>query len=208
MNEGHTTSVVQKYLDELAGLHGEMAAEPIVQSLLGKSVNRLHLLCSTLLYRNYPRLLRPPLNLEPEELLGAVVERLIKALREVRPTTVRRFFALANQHIRWELNDLVRRLDEQASQVQLLESLLKAPPESSGSPLSANVRRIIETIENLPDEECEAFNLVRIQGMTQTEAATLLGVSAKTIQRRLNRSLVLLTSQLGDLHPQRAITDP
>jgi hypothetical protein len=38
--------------------------------------------------------------------------------------------------------------------------------------------------------------------MTQTDAAGLLGVSPKTIQRRLNRSLVLLTDWLGDL--QRA----
>jgi RNA polymerase sigma-70 factor (ECF subfamily) len=29
-----------------------------------------------------------------------------------RPTNVRQFFALANQHLRWELNDLARRLDE------------------------------------------------------------------------------------------------
>jgi len=34
-----------------------------------------------------------------------VVERLIKAMRGYRPQTVRHFFALANQHMRWELND-------------------------------------------------------------------------------------------------------
>jgi hypothetical protein len=42
--------------------------------------------------------------------LSAVVERLLKALRAARPQTVREFFALANQHMRWELNDLARRL--------------------------------------------------------------------------------------------------
>ena len=36
-------------------------------------------------------------------MLGAVVERLIKALREARPKDVCQFFALAGQHIRWEL---------------------------------------------------------------------------------------------------------
>ena len=36
-------------------------------------------LCATLLYRSYPRLTRPPANLQPDEMLGAVVERLIKA---------------------------------------------------------------------------------------------------------------------------------
>ena len=33
-------------------------------------------------------------------MLAAVVERLIKALREARPASVRQFFALAGQHMR------------------------------------------------------------------------------------------------------------
>jgi RNA polymerase sigma factor (sigma-70 family) len=60
---------------------------------------------------------------------------------------------------------------------------------------------MLEAIENLPEDEREVFSLVRIQGMTQTEAADVLGVSPKTVQRRLNRSLVLLTNQLADLQP-------
>jgi RNA polymerase sigma-70 factor (ECF subfamily) len=40
-----------------------------------------------------------------------VVERLLKALRAARPETVRQFFALAAQHMRWELDDLARRLE-------------------------------------------------------------------------------------------------
>jgi len=78
----------------------------VIRALIDTSVSRLHLLCRTLLLRSYPRLARPPLNLQSEEILGAVVDRLLKAMREVRPTTVRQFFALANQHMRWELNDL------------------------------------------------------------------------------------------------------
>ena len=35
----------------------------------------------------------------------AVVERLLKGMRSIHPRTVRQFFALANQHMRWELND-------------------------------------------------------------------------------------------------------
>ena len=54
-------------------------------------------------------------------MLSAVVERLLKALREARPTTVRQFFALACQHTRWELNDLARRLDTQPRAVEVLE---------------------------------------------------------------------------------------
>ena len=42
---------------------------------------------------------------------------------------------------------------------------------------------------------------MRIQGLTQSEAAEVLGVSTKTVQRRLNRALLLLTKRLDDLCP-------
>jgi RNA polymerase sigma factor (sigma-70 family) len=203
VDENHTTDVVQRYLDELAGVRGDSPAEPIVRELVASAVNRLHLLCGTLLFRSYPRLTLPPLNLRSEEMLSSVVERLLKAMRQVHPQTVRQFFALASQHMRWELNDLARRLDDQAPPVELRDSLVPAPPESAGSQVSPNARRMLEAIEGLPEEEREAFNLVRIQGLTQPEAADVLGVSAKTVQRRLNRGVMLLSEKLADLQPTR-----
>ena len=197
MSDEHTTAVVQRYLDELAG---DSPAEPVVRALLDGAVRRLHVLCATLLYRSYPRLAQPPLNLQVDELLGAVAERLLKALREARPHNVRQFFALANQHMRWELNDLARRLDDQPSAVELREGLVPAPA-SSGSGLTPNGRRMLEAIDSLPEDEREAFCLVRVQGMTQTEAAKLLDVSVATVKRRLNRGLRLLTEALADLRP-------
>src|SRR3954470_4027886 len=119
VDANRTTAAVQGYLDDLAGLQGDSPVEPVVRELLSKSVSRLHVLCATLLYRSYPRLTRPPLNLQPEEMLGAVVERLLKALRGVRPANVRQFFGLACQHIRWELNEMARRLDEQPAAEEL-----------------------------------------------------------------------------------------
>ena len=70
-----------------------------------------------------------------DELLSAVVERMIKAMRTVHPGTVRQFFALANQHMRWELNDLARRLDDQPSILELREELVPAPLSSASSVL-------------------------------------------------------------------------
>ena len=190
-----TTALVQRYLDALAG---DTPAEPIIRALLDGSARRLQLLCASLLYRGYPRLMQAPLNLEPDDLLGAVVERLLKAMRVARPRTVRDFFSLANQHMRWELNDLARRLDERPSVVELHESVVPAP-ESSVSELSSDGRRILQAIDNLPEEEREVFSLVRIQGLSHSETADVLGVSTKTVQRRLNRALLLLSEQLDDL---------
>jgi DNA-directed RNA polymerase specialized sigma24 family protein len=164
MSEGRTTAAVQNYLNELADVRGASPAEPIVRALLASAVNRLHLLCAGLLVRSYPRLTRPPLNLQSEEMLSAVVERLLKAMRQVHPQTVRQFFALANQHMRWELNDLARRLDGEAVAVELRDSLVPAPAATTGSQLSPNARRILEAIDDLPEDEREVFSLVRIQG--------------------------------------------
>ena len=200
MEATRTTEAIQGHLDALAGLRGDSPAEPVVRSLLGRSAGRLHKLCGSLLYRSYPRLMRAPLNLESEEMLSAVVERLMKALREARPGNVRQFFRIANQHMRWELNDICRRLDNQAQAAQL-GSQVAALPESSASPLTPVARRIFDTMDGLPEVEREAFELVRIQGMSSAEAAALLDVTTRTMQRRVNRARLLLAERLADLHP-------
>ena len=198
MVQDRTTLVVQRCLDALAG---DTPADPLIRALLNRAVGRLELLCANMLYRSCPRLTQPPLRLETDEVVGAVVERLIKALGTVRPRTVREFFGLANQHMRWELNDLARRLDERPAGVELREEVVPAPA-GSDSVLTPDARRILEAIDGLPEDEREAFNLVRIHGLTQPEAAEVLGVSVKTVQRRLNRGLVLLAEQLDDLRPE------
>ena len=153
MDAEPTSAAVQHYLDELAA---DSPAEAVVRALLGRAVHRLQKLCATLLYRSYPRLTRPPANLQPDELLGAVVERLLKALREARPASARQFFALACQHIRWELNDMARRLDEQPAAEELREELVPAPV-SSDSGLTPNGRRILTAIDQLPEGSRETW---------------------------------------------------
>jgi RNA polymerase sigma-70 factor (ECF subfamily) len=200
MDEENTTAAVQRYLDEWPTPDGDSATETMVRALLGRSVRRLHHLCGSLLYKSYPRLTRPPLNLQADELLGAVVERLLKALREARPTSARQFFALASQHMRWELNEMARRLDKQPAVEELREESVPAPA-SSDSGLTPEAGRMLEAIERLPENEREAFELIRIQGMSQVEAAGVLGVSVATVNRRLSRGLQLLADALGDLYP-------
>jgi RNA polymerase sigma factor (sigma-70 family) len=201
VHESRTTQAVQRFLDQLTDVRGDSPAEPIVRALLSRAVDRLHQLCATMLYRSYPRLTKGPLNLESQELLGAVVERLLKAMRNVRPETVRQFFALVNQHMKWELNDLARRLDQTSRAVELRDSAVAAPQDSNPSVASANTLQILQAIEDLPEEEREAFNLVRIQGLNQSEAADVIGVSSKTVQRRLTRGLLHLKEKLSGMVP-------
>jgi hypothetical protein len=67
MNEEPTTVIIQRCLDALPG---DAAAEPLIRELLEQATSRLRLLCGTLLHKSYPRLTRPPVSLETDELLG------------------------------------------------------------------------------------------------------------------------------------------
>lgn len=95
---------------------------------------------------------------------------------------------------------MARRLDSQPDGVELCDGCACAPT-SSDSGLTPNARRMLDAIGNLPDDEREAFDLVRIQGLSQAEAGQVLGVSAATVNRRLNRGLQSLAEALSDLRP-------
>src|SRR6516225_3471801 len=123
MPEESTTAIVQRYLGELTG---EAPSEPVIRMLLDRSVLRLQRLCAILLHHDYRRLTHAPLNLQTDELLSAVVERL--------------------------LNDLARRLDNQPAAVELREGQLPAPA-SSASCLSPDSLRMLEAIDGLPEDE-------------------------------------------------------
>jgi RNA polymerase sigma-70 factor (ECF subfamily) len=204
MGDEPTTAAVQRLLNALAG---DTPPEPIVRELLDRAARRLQLLCAAQLRRSYPRLTQPPLNLQTDELLGGVVAGLIAAMRKVRPRTVREFFGLAAQHMRWQLNDLARLLDERSAILALDDGAVPSPP-SGGSTLTPNARRMLEAIDGLPSDEREAFNLIRVQGLTYPEAAEVLGVSVKTVQRWHNRARLLLAEQLDDLRPDQPTPEP
>ena len=198
MTEESTTAAIQRYLDALPD---DTTAEPIIRELLDRAVCRLRTLSAGMLYRKYPRLAQPPLNLEADELLGGVVAGLLTALRTVRPRTVRQFFALATQHMRWQLNDLARRLDERPAPAVLTEGGAAAPPASSDSGLTPDCRRMLQATDSLPEDEREVFDLIRIQGLTYAETASVVGTSVATVQRRLSRGRLRLAQQLADLCP-------
>ena len=200
MNKESTTAVVQRCL---IALSGDSPVEPIIRDMLGRSARRLERLCDNLLHRHYPRLTRPPSNLETSDMVGNLVEGLLKAMDTVRPQTVRQFFAMVNQHMRWQLNDLARRLDEQPNFVELREEEIVAMA-SSGSAISPDGREMLQAIENLPEDERETFELVRFQELTYVEVAEVLGVSTKTVQRRLGRASLLLARELRHMIPSGA----
>ena len=102
---------------------------------------------------------------------------------------------------RWQLNDLARRLDERPALAVLTEGGAAAPPASSDSGLTPDCRRMLQAIDGLPEDEREVFDLIRIQGLTYAETASVVGTSVATVQRRLSRGRLRLAQQLADLCP-------
>jgi RNA polymerase sigma-70 factor (ECF subfamily) len=191
---------VQRSLNRLARAADDANARQLVRELLTVVAGQILSLCGSTLHQRYPRLTRGPLNVQPEEVLSAVVERLIKAMRTVRPASVREFFALVVVHLRWELNGLAREMD--AERCEPLEANVSAPePEANDAKFSSLGRRILEVIDSLPQTDRGIFNLVRLQGMTHPAAAEVLGISQRTVQRRLNRILPHLWAELGKVQP-------
>ena len=192
-----TELTVQRCLNRLR-ISDQANAKGIVREIISVSADRLRALCKSTLSRNYPRLAKGPLNLRPEEVLSSVVQRLMKAMQSVHPAHFRQFFALAVKHIRWELNEQAREMDNRDYELLESDPVAQTPVKNREKP-SPTARRILQAIATLPQNDRETFELVRLQGMSQMDAAEVLGVSVKTVQRRLNRVLPYLCEQLRDV---------
>lgn len=203
LNTEVTDATLQCCLNRLAQAADDADARQIVRELLSVAAGRIFLLCEATLNRHYPRLIKGPFNVQPQELLGAVTERLIKAMRNVRPTHLREFFALAMKHIRWELNGLARELDANRLE-HLATDVIADDPEANEEQFSPLGLRILDAINDLSEIDRDIFNLVRLGGMTQPDAAEVLGISERTVHRRLRRILPYLWAKLGEFQPAQA----
>ena len=126
--------------------------------------------------------------------------RLLRSLHEVRPATPRDFFALATLQIRRELLDLARHYfgpqgagANHASHGRDSEAVPLDPADSGAEPsLQAEWCEFHRIVETLPHEERDVVGLLYYHGMTQVEAAEILGVTVRTVQRRWHASLLEL----------------
>jgi RNA polymerase sigma factor (sigma-70 family) len=208
-----TDRAIQRCLNRLARAMGDAdGRQQIVREVLDVAAERILMLCGSTLRRRYPRLTKGPFNLQAEEVLSAVVERLIKAMRNVLPTNIREFFALTMKHIRWELNEFARELDTYDCEPLTGDVIAEEPPDERDEEPNADdddetfsplARRIQEAIDGLTPTDRDIFTLVRLQEMTQADAADELGISSKTVQRRLRHILPQLWAKLGERQPPR-----
>jgi RNA polymerase sigma-70 factor (ECF subfamily) len=151
-----------------------------------------------------------------EDVLQSAAIRLTRALETTPPQTARGFFRLAALQIRRELIDLARHYrgpeGAAANQVSWPDDM---PTPQADNPSTLDPARLAEWTEfhgklaNLPDEEREVADLLWYHGLSQQEAADLLGTSLRTVKRRWQRARLLLHTYLqdGDVD-SRAARDP
>jgi RNA polymerase sigma-70 factor (ECF subfamily) len=198
---GQTTIHVQRCLDRLHA--GDEAAR---HDLIDTACGRLTRLARKML-RGDGRVRRWE---QTDDVFQSAMLRLCRALQQVTPQSPREFFRLAALQIRRELIDLARHYygphgSAAKHQTRGIDNHTDDLPQDTDEPAdsSHDPSRLMawsefhEQAAALPEDEREVFELVWYQGVTQAEAAHLLQVSAKTIQRRWQAACLSLHQALG-----------
>jgi RNA polymerase sigma-70 factor (ECF subfamily) len=198
MADSDQTALLQRCLDRLRA--GDAAAR---DELLRRACDRLTHLTRKLLgdqsgVRRWE---------ETDDVLQNALLRLCRALEQDTPRSVRDFFRLSATLIRRELIDLARhhRGPEGAGAHHASHP---GGPETVGRPdethepsrlaMWGDCHRLVDA---LPDAEREVFDLLWYQELSQAEAAALLGVSERTVQRRWQSARLAVFRALGGTGP-------
>lgn len=161
----------------------------------------------TLTHRMLRRFRRVRRWAETDDVLQNSLLRLHRALAEVQPETARQFYALAAQQIRRELLDLARQQygPEGIGANHDTDSGIAAERETAPADEPHGLdgwTRFHEQVEKLPGEQREVFDLLWYGGLTQPEAATVLGVSLKTVKRRWQDARLFLFEAMRGEPPE------
>ena len=207
VSTGSTTINVQECLDRLKSGDGKARDD-----LLKASCERLESLTHKML-KGYSGVRRWQ---ETGDVYQNAMLRLWKSLDAVSPPTALDFFKLAATQIRRELIDLARH--HYGPQGDGAHHATNIGAKSGGDTVAPAHERAAdvksepaglalwtefhEQVEKLPDEEREVFDLLWYQGMKQEEAATILGVTTRTIKSRWRNARIHLHEALGGELPE------
>ena len=151
---------------------------------------------------------------DTDDIFQAAVIRLHRSLTDVKPESARAFFGLAATQIRRSLIDLARhyygahghganhhsRGNGKAADDS--GGLLAHKPGVSERPEALHEWAMFhEAIESLPPDEQEVFGLIWYGGHLQKDIAAMIGVSEKTVVRRMNRARLQLHDLMNGSSP-------
>ncbi len=149
---------------------------------------------------------------ETDDVLQQALVRLHRDLEKLRPATVRDFLRLAAFQIRRVLVELARHYygprglgaNHASSPAGDTDSrgAVWDTPDSTASPSllvcqEERWQKLYEAIDNLQKEEREVVELLHVHDLTQDQAAQVIGVDVRTVQRRWQKARLRLAEQTG-----------
>jgi RNA polymerase sigma factor (sigma-70 family) len=194
-----TTTDIQSLLDRLR--RGDISAR---RELLDRAHHRLVRIASALFLRDFH-------GLQGRHDLESVVDQawidLMSALESTQPETVEAFFGLVFTKVRQALLRIARR--ERRHDARRLDGLLDVDePEALGAfdrgdstsepGRLAILSELHQQIESLPDPEKTVFGLHYYVGLTQVEAAQVMGLAPKQVSRLWLQATKRLAKWLKD----------
>lgn len=200
---GHTTQL-QHWLDLLNG--GDEQARV---RLIEHACERVRLLARRML-RRFPRVHRWE---ETDDVLTEALTKLHRSLGTVQPESPRHFYNLAATQIRRVLIDMARHYygpmglgvkydtaavdDEGNRQPKQEEVIIDEPTDLM------EWTEFHQQVEALPEQEREVFSLLWYDGLSQEEAAEVLGMSKRTLRRRWqNARYLIVKARRGEPLPE------
>src|SRR5262249_9183568 len=184
------SAILPHWLDRLR--QGDWAAR---NALIRHSRDRLRLLTRQML-RRFPGVQRWE---DASDILQKALIRLDRALGEVHPAAPRDFLRLAATQIRRELIDLSRR---RPPDLPVPEPVAAASRPHADDPYQLSLwTEFHSRIAAMPEDDRELIELLYYQGVSQPEAAQLLGVPLTTLKRHWKETRVRLLAQLGGVLP-------
>lgn len=192
-----STSKLLAVIDRMRG--GEAAA---VDELLARIEGRMRILTRRML-REFPTV-RPWE--QTDDVCQMAILRLHQSLRTVDIVDPKHLLGLATVQIRRVLLTLAKRyqrrmqagsgmLDSEADPAGLL------PDTAPGLDELAHWTEFHTAVEQLPAALCEVFDLLFYQGLSQEEAAEILGVTDRTVRSRWRRARLDLIEKLDGQLP-------
>ena len=178
--------------------------------LVAHACGRLRNLTSKML-KGYPGVNRWE---QTDDVLQNALLRLCRALEATTPESSKHFYNLAALQVRRELIDLAHHhmgpqghgakhfTDAAGIAPDDENGALQTHPGQPGEPDSLEAWTTFhEQVGLLPDEEQEVFGLLWYEGLSQEMAASVLGVSLRTVRRRWQSARLRISAALDNKPP-------
>ncbi len=192
----NTTKQLQNLINRLK-CADESTRDAARWELVERAYGRLRGLASQIL-GDFPRVKEDGL-WQTTEVAAEVRVRLAEALREVQLTDTKHFFRLAAQKIRWLLLDLVRRLPRNERSNR--EDPALARPAGPAHDYQDVLTRLLEVLQELPEEQYVILDLESAFGFNDREIAAALDVDESTVRRRRRPAYETISKDLRDAFP-------